>query len=62
MLGSRDVSVTTPGNTAIKTGSFSVAESKKGIALWIWIAIGVGAVVVLVVGTLVVRRATRRRA
>ena len=60
--GVRDVSVTTPGVTAVKTDGFTVGESKKGLPLWIWIAIGVGAVVVLVVSALVVRRATRRRA
>jgi len=60
--GVRDVSVTTPGVTAVKTDGFTVGESKKGLPLWIWIAIGVGAVVVLVVSALVVRRAARRRA
>jgi protein tyrosine/serine phosphatase len=58
----RDVSVTTPGGTAIKTGGFTVGESKKGQPVWIWIAIGVGAVVVLSVSVLVARQAAQRRA
>jgi hypothetical protein len=60
--GVRDVSVTTPGGTAIKTGGFTVGESKKGQPVWIWIAIGIGAVAVLVVSALVARQAARRRA
>ncbi|MBM4462275.1 MAG: hypothetical protein FJ012_02920 [Chloroflexi bacterium] len=60
--GVRDVSVTTPGGTAIQTGGFTVNESKKGQPAWVWIATGVGVLAVIVVGALVVRRAARRRA
>jgi hypothetical protein len=60
--GARDVSVTTQGGTGTKAGAFTIGENKKGRPVWVWIATGVGAVVVLGVGAVLVRRAARRRA
>jgi hypothetical protein len=48
--------VTTSGGTATKASGFTVAQSNKGLPYWVWIAVGIGALVVIVVGVIAIRR------